>query len=232
MNPDARLPEAIVFDVDGTFYYQSPVRWQMTLRLARYCLGSPFAGWRAVRLLSAYRRAQESLRLSGADNSPSRQLELACSGLRIGPDVARGIIDEWMGARPLDLLPACARKGLREFIEATRKRGIRLGIFSDYPAAAKLRAFQFETLFDCVLSAQDSAVSAFKPSPAGLLECLRLLGVRPENSLYIGDRPEIDGEAARRAGIKAYIVGLPESATGPGWTGVPDFNRLQEILGL
>ncbi|MCW5978102.1 MAG: HAD family hydrolase [Bryobacteraceae bacterium] len=232
MTGNARLPDAIVFDVDGTFYDPGPVRRRMSLLLARYCLGSPLAGWRAARLLSAYRRALESLRRDGEANGPARQLGMACAGMRIDPEAARRIVEEWMGERPLSAVATCAREGLREFVEAARARGVPLAVFSDYPALAKVRAFGMEEAFGCVLSAQDAAVGAFKPCPAGLLECLRSLDARPERSIYIGDRPEVDGEAARRAGMRAYIIGLPETAAGDGWTGAPDFLSLRRELGL
>ena len=232
MSSSVSRPEAIVFDVDGTLYHQPPVRRRMSLRLARFCLGSPLAGWRTVRLLAAYRKAQESLRLEDSDDGPARQLQVACSQLRIEPQVAQSIVQEWMGDKALDVVAASQRKGLREFLEAARNSGVRLGVFSDYPPGAKLRAMGLEKAFDCVLSAQDATVLAFKPSAKGLLECLCHLGARPERSFHVGDRPEIDGEAARRAGMKGLIIGLPENRFGPGWTGVPDFHTLKASLEL
>jgi FMN phosphatase YigB (HAD superfamily) len=232
MNSGLSLPEAIVFDVDGTFYHQRPVRRRMTLRLARFCLSSPVEGWRTVRLLSAYRKAQETLRFQDTDGAPARQLECACARLRVDPGAAESVVKEWMGDKALDVVVSSQREGLLDFIKAARERGVRLGIFSDYPAEAKLRALDLLKMFDCVLSAQDAQVGTFKPSARGLLECLRRLNALPERSLYVGDRPEIDGEAARRAGMKGIIIGLPEGSFGPGWTGVTGFRSLQANLGL
>ena len=137
-----------------------------------------------------------------------------------------------MGRRPLNVLAAYRREGLLELLKAARRNGVRLAVFSDYPSTDKLRALGCEELFDSVLSAQDPAVRAFKPSPRGLEESLRRLGVKAEDALHVGDRPEVDGEAARRAGMKALIVGLPEDKFGSGWSGIPNFLRLREVLGL
>lgn len=232
MMTDVRRPEAILFDVDGTLYHQPPVRREMTRQLARFCFRSPFAGLRTVRFLSAYRRAQENLRLEETEDAPGRQLSVACSGTRLDTELATRIVEEWMGKRPLQVVAAFRREGLLELLTAAQKAGIRRGVFSDYPAGGKLRALGCEGLFDSILSAQDPAVRAFKPSPRGLVESLRRMGVAPGEALHVGDRPEVDGEAARRAGIKCVIIGLPETRYGPGWSGIPSFPRLQEVLGI
>ncbi|MNL64920.1 hypothetical protein D3C87_1891910 [compost metagenome] len=47
----------------------------------------------------------------------------------------------------------------------------------------------------------DKRVNGFKPCPDGLLLILSEMRIKKENCLYIGDRWELDGVCAERAGI-------------------------------
>jgi HAD superfamily hydrolase (TIGR01509 family) len=182
--------KAIVFDLDGTLYRQEPLRRAMLVQLLRGHALRPLAGLRTMRLLGAYRRAQEHLRESAAGaaerlNVAEAQLQLACDWTRAEPDFAR----------------QC------EFLRACQARDIRLGVLSDYPAAAKLEALALGEYFDVVVTAQSPDVGVFKPHPRGLLVTLERLSVRPSESLYVGDRAEVDAAAADAAGVPCVIVG-------------------------
>jgi FMN phosphatase YigB (HAD superfamily) len=61
MYPNSDL-KAILIDVDGTLYRQSVVRKAMIMRLLRYSAAAPVRGIRSLRIIAAYRRAQEVLR--------------------------------------------------------------------------------------------------------------------------------------------------------------------------
>jgi HAD superfamily hydrolase (TIGR01549 family) len=82
-----------------------------------------------------------------------------------------------------------------------------LGVFSDFPAWEKLKALEIEEFFDVALSAHDTGVQRFKPDPRGLHAVLEQLGVKPEEAIYVGDRPSIDGVAAQRAGLRFLVAG-------------------------
>ena len=43
-----------------------------------------------------------------------------------------------------------------------------------------------------------------KPDPEGLLLAMRVMGVDPDEVIYVGDQP-VDAAAAHRAGIEAYV---------------------------
>ena len=61
-------------------------------------------------------------------------------------------------------------------------------------------------LFDAVVACGEPGTPRqLKPSPGGLLDAARQLGMSARDCLMIGDRPEVDGEAARRAGM-AYLA--------------------------
>ncbi len=197
-------PEALrlmIFDVDGTLYRQAPVRRAMALRLLSFSIGNPLAGLKTAAFLRHYRRAQEQLRGTATDRG---QLETACqhSGveLRWGADCVR----DWIERRPLDLVVRSIYPDLTSLLSRAAERGIKLAVVSDYPPQEKLRALGLERFFGCVLSPSDPRMGRLKPDPSGILAVLQELKIEASSAVYIGDRPEVDGEAARRAGHRLH----------------------------
>jgi HAD superfamily hydrolase (TIGR01509 family) len=216
-SPLSPAPRAILFDVDGTLYSQRWLRARLLLRLAGRAALEP----RLVRVLWFHRKALETLR--HADRSvaiPDRQFQLTAELAGVPEERVRRIVQEWFVEAPLPLLRSCIRPGLAGLLRLARDRGIPLGVFSDYEAEDKLKALGVREFFDVVTSSEDPAIQAYKPNPKGLLVTLARLGVAPGQAIYIGDRPEVDAEAARRAGMRAVIVGRAH--------GFPEFRRLLE----
>ncbi len=110
-------------------------------------------------------------------------------------------VAHWMEQEPLRLLARSMRKGVVELLGQAKQRGLRLAVWSDYPADRKLAAMGIRDWFDMVVTAQDPAVGRFKPDPAGLDLILSRWGIARDEALYIGDRPKVDGLAASRAGV-------------------------------
>jgi HAD superfamily hydrolase (TIGR01549 family) len=232
--------KALVLDLDGTLYHHAPVRRAMALRLTAALARRPAVGWRTMRLISAYREAQETLRDRAAGIGRGDQLAAACTQAGVDPAWAAGIVTHWMEQRPLDLVRRHMRPGVAEFLRAARRRGLSLGLFSDYPVEAKLDAMGIRHFFEAVRWAQEPEVAAFKPNPRGLQLTIDRLGVAPEDALHIGDRPQIDAEAARRAGMPAVIIGhrpceprqVKESTAAASCVHVRTFEELAALLRL
>jgi putative hydrolase of the HAD superfamily len=91
-------------------------------------------------------------------------------------------------------------------LRAAHRRRLRLAVFSDYPALRKLAAMDLLPFFDVVLTAQDAEVRRFKPDPRGLEVTLRRLETPGHRAIYVGDRPDIDGLAAARAGLHSLVL--------------------------
>lgn len=219
----------LVFDVDGTLYRQTPVRRGMAFRFLSYALRNPAPALRTAAFIRQYRWAQEQLRGVG---STSDQLRLACE--HSGADCKWGArcVEEWMEKRPLDLVAKAIYPGVVPFLAKAAQRGIKLAVVSDYPAQEKLRALGIDDYFCCVISASDPRVRRFKPAPDGILAVLRELKIDPSYAIYIGDRPEVDAEAAKSAGTACAILGHASTPSSGGWLGAPDYFRLGSLLGL
>ena len=192
---DWQRVRAVVFDVDGTLYDQRPLRLRMTRELAARCLASP-ATLGEVRILRTFRKVREALAEEEAASVIRPQYERTATRLGIAPDRVEEVVAEWIFERPLRHLAACRHAGVRRLFAALRRGGRRIGVWSDYPAPAKLAALGLAA--DASASAADPEVDRLKPQPEGLARVLELLGVPPDDALMIGDRDDRDGEAARR----------------------------------
>ena len=224
---------ALVFDVDGTLYRQRPVRLRMLARLLRSSLVQPRETLRVFRALRAYRHAQEKMRGSGASYSSlaAEQIRIAASSAGISQSSMTDYVSNWMEESPLDLLAPAMREGLIDLLKAARQRGLLLGVWSDYPAAPKLKAMGLDSFFDAVVSAQDADVQRFKPEPRGLEIVISRLRVAKDEIIYIGDRAEVDGLAAVRAGVRCVIIGSTAKPAGQiGWTVVSGFEEILRMI--
>jgi HAD superfamily hydrolase (TIGR01549 family) len=232
MDVDPKRVKTIVFDVDGTLYRQSPLRRAMLVRLLLHAATRPGSSLGTFRALRAYRHAQEILRGAAVEGAlAAAQLRLACeragqSEERVAPIVAR-----WMEEEPLDILERFVEPALRTLLTEARTRGIRLGVFSDYPATAKLAAMRLSEFFEVVVTAQDPAVNRFKPDPSGLVEALRRLGTEPKSALYVGDRHDVDAPVAHAAGVPCVIVGgRTETKLPRSFASVSNYGELHSML--
>jgi len=198
-----------LFDVDGTLYDQRPLRLRMGLEWARFALGHGRAALEVGRSIVAFRRTREDLRALGRPLARLEDLQYVQAARRAGTDEVRlrAVVDEWIFSRPLRHLPRCRRPGVTELFRSLRGRGLPVGIVSDYPARTKLEALGLAEHVSVTVCATDDEVNAFKPHPGGLEHACRRLGLRPEEVLYVGDRPEVDAAGAAALAMPCVILG-------------------------
>jgi len=195
---DIRL---VVFDVDGTLYDQRSLR----VRMARDMVFGALArrSFRFISVVAAYRRIRERLGEQEAGDFERALIAETASAAGCSTERVRAIVAEWIEARPLPYLARCRYPGLPSLFAGLRRRGKIIGIFSDYPAEAKLAALGLAA--DLVVSAPDPGIGYLKPHPRGLESLIAAAGVTPAQTLLIGDRHDRDGLAARRAGAKIIL---------------------------
>lgn len=190
--------QAWLVDLDGTLYYQTPVRLAMALELA-------LRGWDAIPCIRVFREEHE--RLSRETSAPSvdafhTQIRLTAARLRRPVEDVRRLVERWMIVEPCRWLRPLRRRGLLREIAKFRQQGGKTALVSDYPARAKLAAMQIEHLFQVIVASGESdRPCRLKPSPDGYLRAAEALGVVPKACLVIGDRDEADGRAAQQAGM-------------------------------
>jgi len=201
---------AVLFDVDGTLYSQRRLRIEMAAEFVR-TIGSRglTRTLRVARIIATFRRTREELRGVGDASGWLDELQFARAALRlgIGVDEVKAVVDDWIFARPLKNLRSACRPGLDDMLAALAQRGVRIGALSDYPTEAKLEAMGITRQFSVSLCTTDRSINAFKPHPKGFHVACERWGLAPQEVLYVGDRPEIDGAGAAAAGMRCVIVG-------------------------
>lgn len=109
-----------------------------------------------------------------------------------------------------NLESASTFQGIKELLEELRRRGYKIGIATSLPenyARSGLQATGIEEMVDCVVAYHDT--ERHKPHPEPVIKAARKLGLSPQETIYIGDRPD-DIEAGKNAGAYtgAAIGGL------------------------
>ncbi|HEX7637624.1 MAG TPA: HAD family hydrolase, partial [Burkholderiaceae bacterium] len=156
--------DLVVFDVDGTLYDQARLRRAMLAQLARASLRSRSLD--VVNALRHFRRVREWLADQPGDDFATRQYALAAARCGLTAGEVEALAREWMERRPLPLLAACRYPHLDRLFEGLRRAGKRVAVFSDFPAADKLRALGLAA--GTVVCSADPDVRRLKPDPAGL----------------------------------------------------------------
>ena len=93
-----------------------------------------------------------------------------------------------------------------ETLDRLKSAGIKAGIVSTkfrYRIETILARQGLSEAFDVIVGGED--VMRHKPDPEGLVKAVDRLGMRPGDSLYVGDHP-VDAEAAVAAGIPFAAV--------------------------
>lgn len=205
--------KAVVFDLDGTLYYQKPFRIRMLFNLAGHvichpsCIGDLF-------LIKRYREIREGWEarekgrsdLAGLDLD-SRQYAYVAKEKGVSPERVERAVRFFMLEAPLRLLPAFQDAQLSKAVEALRQKGITVAVYSDYPVTDKLHALGITA--DACFTSADARIGCMKPDPKGLQVILGSLGCAAEDAVMVGDRYEKDGLAAEGSQMD-YLI-LPAS---------------------
>ncbi len=200
---DWRQFRAVLFDVDGTLYDQKQLRKIMAVELGLWCLTHP-TRWREAKILAKFRHLREENFEREEVSLLEAQYRWAAEATGASPALVRQVADDWLLARPLRHLRPCRPPGLGELFDRLRSSGVKIGVFSDYPAVEKLAALELKA--DVVACALDDSVNRLKPNPAGLRHVAARLGVEPSECLHIGDREDRDAICARNFGCASIVL--------------------------
>ncbi len=191
----------VAFDVDGTLYDQRGLRLCMLREMLLASLRGRGIGF--ISILRAYRRIREELGDSLHENFERELISRTASFVGCSETRVQSTTGEWLEKRPLRHLIRYRYPGLPELFRGLRKQGKLVGVFSDYPARAKLEALELDA--DFIVWAGEADVRVLKPHPRGLHVLMSRAAVNPEQTILIGDRPERDGLAAHAANVRALI---------------------------
>jgi phosphoglycolate phosphatase len=124
--------------------------------------------------------------------------------------------------------------GVEETLKELKKRKLKLGIVTrgcrEYVNEI-LQKLSYEPLFDAVLARDD--VSKPKPEPEHPLQLMKILKVKPSETILVGDHPVLDALCAQNAGIKFVLFNKQRSkhtsTIKPDYE-IESFSKLLEIV--
>ena len=136
---------------------------------------------------------------------------------RVVPGLSRALYERVMD--PQSWVPFA---DTRVTLEAVRRRGLKVGVVSNVPADLRpvFATHGLDGLVDSYTHSFD--VGLEKPDPAIFLAAAKSLGVKPSETLMVGDH-EVD-RGAERAGMRVFI--LPTEFDGD----VRGLDRVRELL--
>ncbi|MBQ4481736.1 MAG: HAD family hydrolase [Lachnospiraceae bacterium] len=197
--------ELIIFDMDGTLYFQKGMQIRMALRLICHALSGK-RGIRDLKLILKYRKLREEWDTE-LSLDEDKLFEKLSEVTRVPADTAQGIIQEWMFERPMDAVRLCRDEELVKTIDKLRAEGKNVCIYSDYPTEDKVRAVGLSGRIPQYYVGMEG-IKTMKPNPSGLFY---IMSCYPETErskvIMVGDRADRDKAAADGAGIKSIILG-------------------------
>ena len=173
--------KAIVLDMDGTLYYQIPLRICMAFELLFYyvCHLNKISDLIAV---YKYRKKNEE-----------GELQKQTSNITV-----------WMQEKPKKYVRFFRDKKLIKIAQTMQQRGVKIVVYSDYPLKEKLEVLSpFKP--DFAFSAADAEIQCLKPNNKGLLHIVNVLNIAVEDIIFIGDRFEKDAVCAKKTEMD-YII--------------------------
>ena len=200
---------AVLFDWGDTLFHapHAPDVIVSTARAAGRALGDVEARALWDQLWAAGKTPEEIAK--GRDLSPEAHRRvwtgLFAGADRVVPGVSRELYERVMN--PNSWVPY---SDTRPTLEALRARGLKIGVVSNVPADLRpvFAKHGLDRLVDSFTHSFE--VGAEKPDPAIFLAAAKSLGVKPSETLMVGDHPVDRG--AERAGMRAFI--LPDEFDG------------------
>lgn len=169
--------ETVIFDLDGTFYDKHGLSKRMVRRL-----------WWCLPLMAIDRVAKGRCWRWIVATKWHKQTYLPTMARLIGETCPR-------------------REETIALLREVKARGLQTAIYSDYGCVEqKLAVLGIDPKeFDLIITAPE--LGGLKPSKACAQQVLDRLGAKAETTLFVGDRDEKDGEAARNVGAHFLLIG-------------------------
>ena len=201
--------EAVIFDLDGTLYDKTG--------LARRLASKEFG---RLGLLTREQIARHNLRgkyFGSREAFYDAFFNDMAKGNRLIARIARYWYFHDFMPKMVDIIrdEFLLEPWVRDLCWELQKQGIKIAVYSDYGMAEeKLEALDFNAyVADVVASAPD--LGGFKPSREPLEQVVKMLGVKAENCLMIGDRLDTDGESAKALNMRFMQVNTRVESTLP-----------------
>ena len=212
--------KAICFDVDGTLY---PIR-TMNRRILRLSVAHPLFGLKYRKARKEFRKHQDAFN----KEIPFRWREAAIVQSGSGAESEHDFSEESfrrLYGKTYDRLHRWAYLKMEKLYERTepfagvaktfekiRDKGLKVGVFSDFPLFRKLEGMNLASLVDFAASSDDAGF--LKPNAHCFEYLLYNLKMGPQDILYVGDSYEKDIVGANAASVDAVLVNVKDLKAG------------------
>ena len=205
--------KAICFDIDGTLYPASVMKRRL------------FAIWlRNPKFSGRYNKSRKNFRLFQASfkqDIPLRWREAMIIQNETGEEPSRPF-SRLEYTKTYEKLQKCFYNpmqrlyrrtkpfaGVRATFEKIKGKGLKIGVFTDFPLFDKLKSMGVSDLVDFSASSDD--VGFLKPDTHCFEYLLYNLKMEPKDVLYVGDSYSKDIVGAKEAKIDAVLVNVKKS---------------------
>lgn len=230
--------QAILFDFDGTLRFSEPRFFHI---LYEYALQAGYPATRenhraAMRWLHYYWAQSPELVADLEKFGPAQDLfwlnhtRLFIEALgaekdlafELAPEVQRRMTDEY---KPISIVP----EEIIATLGALKQAGFQLAVVSNRSNNFddELRDLKLDGFFDLTIAA--GTINSWKPEAKIFLHSVEILGIRPDQALYVGDNYYADILGARNAGLRQALVdsdGVFPDADCPVIDSVADIGRV------
>ncbi len=121
---------AVVLDMDGTLYYQFPLRVCMAFALFGHCVFHP-SKMKELLIIIAFRKLRESDLLVNSVDFETQQYELLSQQFGLSREYIQSVISLWMEEKPLKYIRLCRDRKLLKFLMQLKNNGAKLVLYSD-----------------------------------------------------------------------------------------------------
>ena len=192
----------IIVDLDGTLYYQKPLRIKMAFSLLFHYSFRPHK-LKELFVIKDYRKIREKAVFNNQENIEDNIVKTLCDKYKKDGKKIVDLIDFWMVEKPKKYIKKYQDKNLIDMLKNTQEEGVKIVVYSDNPATEKMKAI--DLCVDDVFSAGDKDICCFKPENKGLKAIISKFNISYDKVLFIGDRQEKDGKCAESLGVD-YII--------------------------
>lgn len=197
--------DLIIFDMDGTLYFQRGMQIRMALRLISHAFASR-GGVKDIIVISRYRKLRETWNAGDQmDEEELYQTVAKKTGMDAGR--VRTVIKEWMFVKPMDAVRECRDEVLVMTIRKLISEGKSVCIYSDYPTEDKCDAVGLPGDIPQYYCGKGE-IKTLKPNPSALFYIMNdYPDIHKSKVIMVGDRADRDKAAADNAGIDSLILG-------------------------
>jgi HAD superfamily hydrolase (TIGR01549 family) len=200
-----------IFDLDGTLYDQRKLRRKLYFYLLLKLLLLEVRPL-DLRIIASFRKERERHKGYASPALIEEQYNWCADRLHTSVARIKRTIEKYMFTDPLRFLPGVKYPCVHDLFKWLRENGKFIAVFSDYPVDKKMRALGL--VADNYFCSTDKEIGQLKPSAKALQQICTRMNCSIDETLYIGDRDDTDGESARLAGMKYLIIDPHEAAKG------------------